>query len=793
MDSPVFAVDQAASATTNTRATPAGSGGNQASNPKGAARGRSTKQPLRSRKDTGRGGNKGGTRASEATAASKEEEGEEGEEEDVCFICADAVEFYAVGECNHRTCFRCNMRLRALFKSNACPYCKSEMESVIYTRNAVATYEELCKDPLPFSDESLSIKFDCEEAHAKSMYMLQFNCPRDMCQYVDGGGWKGLKAHASNDHTLQFCDLCVKNKMSFSHEHRLYTKAQLRAHYSRGDGTGFTGHPQCDFCRTSFYDNDQLFDHCRKKHEQCFICVRNGTGRHVYFADYSALEKHFNNDHIPCRHAFCLEKKFVVFENDIDLQSHELEVHGSSIVGQRARREAKQVSVNLQYATNRGALGGNGTSSGGRITASASRNRPSDTSQRPSTMTVNGPDAAGVSIAGRQRPAGFGRVSDDGPRSGTRAREVRSSAASTPANSSPEPEPKSLWPTLGADSRSRHQYSSEAGTASGSRARERAPLNFGRLSDGPPIGSESVDQPEADEETLASHQELLQRVSAYVSHREQPVARFRQLTTQFKNGGASAEDYVQSCWLLFLTVPGKNAKVMIQNTIKSVAELLPEPGLKSDLLKALNEHRIRQQQFPALTPLVGPSERATPASATENASRVLVIKKAPASSRASSGWSTPPPAPSNQQHKSHTTRPNGVQSDQDLKHTYASSSHSSTAFPSLGSSSSGVSAVTTMASQLRIGTPAASSSRNLYNKSTPMRAPLSAGPRTAAPEFPDLPATTAARPHVFPIDRNATSAWDGSGIGSSDNSGRPPKSSKQSRNSKGKQVLFRTG
>ncbi|KAJ1998355.1 hypothetical protein GGI06_006274, partial [Coemansia sp. S85] len=181
MDSPVFAVDQTTSTTANTRATSAGGSGNQASTPKGATRGRSTKQNPRPRKDSSRGGNKGDTRAGGTAGASKEEE----EEEDVCFICADAVEFYAVGACNHRTCFRCNMRLRALFKSKACPYCKTEMESVIYTRNAVATYEELCKDPLPFSDESLNIKFDCEEAHAKSMYMLQFNCPRDMCQYVD--------------------------------------------------------------------------------------------------------------------------------------------------------------------------------------------------------------------------------------------------------------------------------------------------------------------------------------------------------------------------------------------------------------------------------------------------------------------------------------------------------------------------------------------------------------------------------------------------------------------------------
>ncbi|KAJ2864687.1 hypothetical protein GGH94_002735 [Coemansia aciculifera] len=789
MDTPVFAVDQSTSAATNARTTAAGLNRNQASTPKGANRGRSTKQTLRSRKDVGRGGNsnssggnRGDTHANGPADTSKE--AEEEEEEDVCFICADPVEFYAVGACNHRTCFRCNMRLRALFKSKACPYCKSEMESVIYTRNAEATYDDLSKDSLPFSDEGLSIKFDCEEAYTKSMYMLQFNCPRDKCQYVDGGGWKGLKAHVDNDHTLQFCDICVKNKMSFSHEHRLYTKAQLRAHYSRGDGTGFTGHPQCDFCRIYFYDNDQLFDHCRQKHEQCFICVRNGTGRHVYFADYPALEKHFNNDHIPCRHAFCLEKKFVVFENDIDLQSHELEVHGSSIVGQRARREAKQVSVNVQYATNRGTVNSSATASGSRSTAGAGRNRPGDTSQRPSTMTVNGPDAAGVSIAGRQRPAGFGRVSDDGPRPGTRAREVRSSAASTPANSSPEPEPKSLWPTLGPDSRSRLQNSHEA-SASGSRAHDRAPLNFGRMSETPTAGPDDVDQSVADEETLASHQELLQRVSAYVSHREQPVARFRQLTTQFKNGGASAEEYVQNCWLLFLTVPGKNAKVMIQNTIKSVAELLPEAGLKSDLLKALNEHRIRQQQFPALTPLVSPSERAAPAS--DNASRVLVIKKAPPSSRASSGWSTPPPATS----KSHATRSNGVQLDQDPKRSYSSGSHSSAAFPSLGSS--GVPTVTTLASQLRIGATAANSSRNLHSASTPARTPLSVGPRTVAPEFPDLPAAAVTRPPIIPIDRNAISAWDGTGVGSSDNSNRQLRSSKQSRNSKGKQVLFRAG
>ncbi|KAJ2457960.1 hypothetical protein GGF42_002370 [Coemansia sp. RSA 2424] len=786
MDSPVFAVDQGPRTSSRTPSS--------APTTARPSRGRSTKHPARPRKDIGRSGNssnRGGANAKDPTESKKEEEAEE---EDVCFICADSVEFYAVGACNHRTCFRCNLRLRALFKSKACPYCKSEMESVIFTRNPEATYEELSDGPLPFSDESLGIRCDCEEAYAKAMYMLQFNCPRDKCPYVDGGGWKGLKAHADNDHALQFCDLCVKNKMSFSHEHRLFTRAQLRAHYSRGDGTGFTGHPQCDFCRIAFYDNDQLFDHCRQKHEQCFICVRNGTGRHVYFENYQALEKHFNNDHVPCRHAFCLEKKFVVFENDIDLQGHELEAHGSSFVGQRARREAKQVSVNLQYATNRGAANNSATASGSRSAAGSSRNRPGDTGQRPSTMTVNGPDAAGVSIAGRHRPAGFGRVSEGGPHSGMHAREVRSSGASTPAHSSPEPEPKSLWPTLGPDSRSRQRSSHEPGP-SGSHARERAPLSFGRLSAGPAAGSENADQSAADDDTLASHQELLQRVSAYVSHREQPVSRFRQLTTQFKNGGASAEEYVQNCWLLFLTVPGKNAKVMIQTTIKSVAELLPEAELKTELLKALNEHRIRQQQFPALTPLVGPSERAAPTPDTP--SRVLVIKKAPTSTRAP-GWSTPPSTPSNQP-KPHAAKSSGAHADQSVRRSYSSSSISPAAFPSLGSSSSSVSAVTTLASQLRIGnqTPGGGNSGNGHNaaigRATQAATASSAGSRTAASEFPDLPPAVAARPAIIPIDRNAASAWDGTGIRPGDSSSRPPRPAKQSRNAKGKQVLFRAG
>ncbi|KAI8320076.1 hypothetical protein GQ54DRAFT_264240, partial [Martensiomyces pterosporus] len=284
------------------------------------------KEPLRN-------GTSGGTSAkkNESNGASNDSGDDDSDDEDICFICADPVVFYAVGECDHRTCHLCNLRLRALFKSKACPYCKTDIERVIYTRDAEASYAELSKQSFQHHDKNLGIDFDCKEAYDATMYALQFNCPQRKCRYVDYEGWKGLKEHVRSEHSLMFCDLCLKNKKSFAHEHKLFTKSQLRTHYSRGDSTGFPGHPECEFCRTSFYDNDQLFDHCRKKHEQCFICVRSDTGRQVYFANYQSLEEHFNSDHFPCRHASCLEKKFVVFEDDIDLQGHELETHGSSI------------------------------------------------------------------------------------------------------------------------------------------------------------------------------------------------------------------------------------------------------------------------------------------------------------------------------------------------------------------------------------------------------------------------------------------------------------------------------
>lgn len=145
--------------------------------------------------------------------------------------------------------------------------------------------------------------------------------------------------------------------ISTAHEHTLYTPESLKQHIKEGDPqptgaaddderTGFTGHPTCEFCRITFYDNDQLFAHCRDRHEQCFLCIQNGTGRYQYYVDYPHLETHFEAAHYLCLNPQCLKDRFIVFDNQIDLQAHQVSAHNESVP-----KTARRLETNFSYST----------------------------------------------------------------------------------------------------------------------------------------------------------------------------------------------------------------------------------------------------------------------------------------------------------------------------------------------------------------------------------------------------------------------------------------------------------
>lgn len=179
--------------------------------------------------------------------------------------------------------------------STMIPFLQTPLPKVIFTSSGTKLFAEYSPDDTPFSDDKMGVMFETMAMMEETMTLLRFNCPDQSCDVVSSG-WGDLKRHVRRAHDRSLCDLCTRNKKIFSHEHSLFTQSQLQAHTARGDSepdnaipTGFTGHPACEFCRQNFYDSDALYEHCRDRHEQCFICVRNGTGRFQYYLDYSHL------------------------------------------------------------------------------------------------------------------------------------------------------------------------------------------------------------------------------------------------------------------------------------------------------------------------------------------------------------------------------------------------------------------------------------------------------------------------------------------------------------------------
>nr|CCA23114.1 conserved hypothetical protein [Albugo laibachii Nc14] len=169
---------------------------------------------------------------------------------------------------------------------------------------------------------------------------------------------KELQKHYQQTHQKMFCSLCLANRKQFIQEQKLYSKTALQNHMSWNDikggrkmaRDGFEGHPRCDFCKTQFYSLVELYDHVRHHHFECDICLRHHHIENRYYKDYLDLQNHFRMSHYLCEEPGCLEKKFVVFPNEVDYQAH----MGSDHPGIRISRKLN-VHFNVKRAERDGA------------------------------------------------------------------------------------------------------------------------------------------------------------------------------------------------------------------------------------------------------------------------------------------------------------------------------------------------------------------------------------------------------------------------------------------------------
>ena len=288
-----------------------------------------------------------------------------------CSVCAEVEpKFWSIAPCNHKICWICSLRLRALYGSRACPICKSQSEFVFIGAGRSKGAETVFSNPQKYPiNETLLIAYENEAVRSSCEALLLLQCPFNHSNKPSNATKSGctkhfktkneLKRHVQNAHDLQMCEICLEHKKCFTVELPLYNRSSLQKHQRDAN------HPRCQVCNEIFYSEDELAEHCRDAHELCHICQRTGRpNRH--FLNYAKLEEHFGREHFLCPEPLCRELKFVVFENELEYKAHQAEVHLAHQKLQRSQQRQLQ-RLNISFGT-----GSSSNNSGGGSSESTS-------------------------------------------------------------------------------------------------------------------------------------------------------------------------------------------------------------------------------------------------------------------------------------------------------------------------------------------------------------------------------------------------------------------------------------
>lgn len=519
------------------------------------------------------------------------------------------------------------------------------------------------------TDDNLGIRYESQQIFADTVLLLRYNCPDKKCD-VACLGWPDLHHHVKSRHGRSMCDLCTRNKKVFTHEHELFTVNQLRKHEKYGDHvpgaaeqSGFKGHPECGFCRTRFYGDDELYAHCRDKHERCHICDRRANGRsQQYFVNYDALENHFKDDHYLCLDKECLEKKFVVFENQMDLKAHQLEEHPNSM-SKDDRRSARHVDM--------GAFNMRSAYESERPRRGAGRGRDPNAEPLPvsSAQPMRRDELAfhrqmAIQSAQSVTSRTFGGQLTGGP----------SRAPPTPAGRTPAQPP------------------SRASAAATTPPIQNLSISGSTTPSAPVIPPNLRDQARQ-----LAHAGVINRAAIMLKNDQRKLDNFKTKVSDYRTGKITATHMIDGFFSLFDTSPDDMGKL-----IKELAELYENESQRLGLLKAWNDWRAINEDYPALPGAGGNYNPSSTAGATgSGGARVLMLKNSASAGRTpaarntiSSVSSNPafPPLPSSSGTKSPASRPLSMgpaaRSGYSSANPSAANSRSSSRAPQPGPSSS---------------------------------------------------------------------------------------------------------
>jgi E3 ubiquitin-protein ligase ZNF598 len=497
----------------------------------------------------------------------------------------------SIAPCNHQTCHICSLRLRALYKTRACAHCRTESPFVIFTDNPEKRYEDWKDEEFAKIDENLGIKYERDEILEDTILLLRYNCPDRDCD-IACLGWPDLHRHVKSKHGKIMCDLCTRNKKVFTHEHELFSFGELRKHEKFGDDnpgaidqSGFKGHPECGFCKQRFYGDDELYNHCRERHERCHICDRRDGGRNPqYYLNYQELEKHFAAEHFVCLDAECQANKTNVFESEMDLKAHQLSEHPNGL-SKDARRDARLVNLsgfNLRESYQPPRRGGRENRGNGR---------------------GRDPNAEPLPISSAQ-PIGRAELAYQ------RQIAIQSSQSVSSRNFG-----GSLTQPSGT---ARTQPSAAQATA----VTATPPVENLSLED---RNISTANMTPQDQARALRHQAVTDRATKLLNNDKTKLSQFRTHVSAYRSGTSTANDLIDAFFSLFDCPSAELGKL-----VRELSDLYEEETKRQALLEAWNSWRSINEDYPSLPGPAGTLPGVT--NTGSSGRRVLTLKKSTAQS-----------------------------------------------------------------------------------------------------------------------------------------------------------------
>jgi len=237
-------------------------------------------------------------------------------------VCCKELDFYAVGACGHNDmCLYCACRLRMLQKSFDCPICKVHLPHILITTNPNARLDSY--PSLDSASNEYGIICEGQEAQQALGRVNSYNCWLCKGPKAQNRTQAHLKKHLEQVHKKKFCEICLKSRILFVWEQKLYKFNEIKSHKEKGDSGEIPPHPKCLFCNKHYYDTNELKSHLEAHHYSCSLC----ESQYLYYENYDKLKTHFMKAHYMCHDPLCSSTGFAVFRTPYDLQAHTMSVH----------------------------------------------------------------------------------------------------------------------------------------------------------------------------------------------------------------------------------------------------------------------------------------------------------------------------------------------------------------------------------------------------------------------------------------------------------------------------------